>query len=397
MRKAGTWLFLLPVFSEGIFPNVVKLEVAGTVTLAFASIVILQDVFPFRTFWRIYSVFAFLVLIVIGYEIFGSRPTEGTASAYDIRMMMFIITYTTFAVFAVLFFRLAEFEKILWRIATIALPIGIITCVASRLTGHLFLVNPADGGLRMVGTLTEPSEWAPILSVILLLAIQRRSRIYIILSLAGLYLASSPTCIIVMVISVCLYFILSSRWRGRTAMIILLAVLAPFTIFALRNADVPAWTSSSNPARVAAGRLVSGIRNVQTDGQVGENTRYLSVEQVTTAARDGGWMVGGAGPAADAVYFSAIYAERGPDISANTMWLSVLFDFGEWGVAIFIIILLTGVWRMRSNRLALAIFLPFFTASMVNSSIPDYSVTTLGILLFTFGWLIGYPRRNFSI
>ena len=205
---------------------------------------ILQDVFPFRAFWRIYSVFAFLTLTVAGYEIFGSRPAEGMASAYDMRMMMFIITYTTFAVFAVMFFGLAEFEKILWRIATIALPIGIIACVASRLTGHLFLVNPADGGLRMVGTLTEPSEWAPILSVILLLATRRRSRVYVILTLAGLYLAESPTCIMVMVISACLYFIISSRWRGRTAMIVLLAVLAPFAILIIRDADVPAWTSS---------------------------------------------------------------------------------------------------------------------------------------------------------
>ena len=368
------------------------------VTLASASIVILQDVFPFRAFWRIYSVFAFLTLTVAGYEIFGSRPAEGMASAYDMRMMMFIITYTTFAVFAVMFFGLAEFEKILWRIATIALPIGIIACVASRLTGHLFLVNPADGGLRMVGTLTEPSEWAPILSVILLLATRRRSRVYVILTLAGLYLAESPTCIMVMVISACLYFIISSRWRGRTAMIVLLAVLAPFAILIIRDADVPAWTSSRDPALVAVGRLVSGIRNVETNGQTGKNSRYTSVVQVTAAARDGGWIVGGAGPAADAVYFPAISPEGSPQIAANAMWLSVLFDFGECGLVIFIVMLLAGVWRMRRNNLALAIFLPFFTASMVNSSIPDYSVTVLGILLFAFGWLANpYQRRNFSL
>ena len=80
------------------------------------------------------------------------------------------------------------------------------------------------------------------------------------------------------------------------------------------------------------------------------------------------------------------------------MWLSVLFDFGECGLVIFIVMLLAGVWRMRRNNLALAIFLPFFTASMVNSSIPDYSVTVLGILLFAFGWLANpYQRRNFSL
>ena len=99
-------------------------------------------------------------------------------------------------------------------------------------------------------------------------------------------------------------------------------------------------------------------------------------------------MAVGAGPAADAVYFPAVYAVGGPKIAPNAMWLTVLFDFGEWGLAIFVAMLLVGVWRMRRNSLALAVFLPFFTASMVNSAIPDYSVTALGILLFSFGWLV---------
>jgi hypothetical protein len=397
-RKIASWLFLMPVFSEGVFPGVVKIETAGMAMLTFASIVIHHDAFPYRAFWRIYSVFAVLSLTVLGYEMFGSRPAEGAASAYVTREIMFIITYTLVAVFAVLFFSLREFEKILWRISSIALPIGIITCAASRLTGHLFLVNPADGGLRMVGTLAEPSEWAPILSVILLLALRRRSRIYIILSLGGLFLADSPTSILVMVVSTCLYALISCGWRGRTAVILMLAVSTPFAVLAVDNASAPALTASSNPALVAAGRLASGIRNVETNGQVGQNTRYASAIQVTTAARDGGWTISGAGPAADAVYFSAIYAGGGPKIAANAMWLSVLFDFGEWGLTAFVIMLLTGLWRMRRDSLALAIFLPFFTASMVNSSIPDYSITALGILLFAFNWLArSYSLRNFSM
>ncbi len=44
----AAWLFLLPVFSEGVFPSVVKVETAGLLTLAFASVVIRQDAFPFR-------------------------------------------------------------------------------------------------------------------------------------------------------------------------------------------------------------------------------------------------------------------------------------------------------------------------------------------------------------
>lgn len=387
LRKTATWLFVLPVFTEGVFPGVVKVQVAGTAMLAFASLVIMQDTFPFRAFWRIYSVFTFLTLTVAGYVLFGARPAEGTTAAYDARMAIFTVTYATFAVFAVMFFRLAEFEKILWRIATITLPIGIATCLASRLTGHALLVNPADGGLRMVGTLTEPSEWAPILSAILLLAIRRHARLWTVLALGGLYLTDSPTCALVMVISGCLYAVIASRWRGRTAVIVMLAVLVPLTAAVIRDANVPAWTSSSDPALVAFGRLVSGIRSVETGGQQGQNSRFASARQVAISARDGGWVAAGAGPSADAVYFPAVYPKGGPQVAPNAMWLSVLFDFGEWGLAAFVIMLLAGLWRMRRDSLALAIFLPFLTASMVNSAIPDWSVTTLGILLFTFGWV----------
>jgi hypothetical protein len=393
IRKAGVWLFLLPVFSEGVFPGVVKLQVGGTAVLAFVSIVILRDDFPRSAFWRIYSVFTILTFTVIGYVTFGSWPTQGTASAYDIRAIMFVIMYLAVAVFAVFFFNLSEFEKVLRRIATIALSIAIVTCLASRITGHIFLANPADNGLRMVGTVTEPSEWAPILSVVLLLGIRHRSRLNIALSSVGFFLSDSPTCILVMAVSCFLYYLLSSRWRGRTVTIILLTVLTPLTVLAIRDVNTTKLTASNNPALVAAGRLVSGIRNVETGGQVGQNMRYVSVVQVTSTARDNGWMTTGAGPGADTVYFNAIHVFNGPLVAANAMWLSILFDFGIWGVAAFAIMLLVGIWRMQRNSLALAIFLPFFTASMVNSAVPDYSVTALGILLFTFGWISrSYPR-----
>ena len=384
MRKMACWLFLLPVFSEGVFPGVVKVETAGIAMLAFASVVIRQDGLAVRAFLRVYAVLAVLTLVVLGYIAFGSRPTEGAASAYLEREMMLVITYTLVALFAVVFFSLREFEQVLWRIASIALPVAVVTCAVSRLTGQLILVNPDAGGLRMMGTLTEPSEWAPILAAVLLLALRRRSPVRVILALAGLFLADSPTCILVMVVSVCLYALITYRWRGRAAVLIALAVCAPFAVAAYR--DAPALLESGNPAVVAVGRLASGVQNAETDGEAGQNTRYASVLDVTTAAREGGWTMSGAGPAADAVYFTAVHAEGGPVQAANAMWLSVLFDLGEWGLAVFAVMLLAGLRGMRRDPLALAVFLPFFTAAMVNSTIPDWSMTALGILLFAFGW-----------
>jgi hypothetical protein len=79
------------------------------------------------------------------------------------------------------------------------------------------------------------------------------------------------------------------------------------------------------------------------------------------------------------------------------LWLAVLFDFGECGVAVMAVLMLVALWRMRRSRLMTALLLPFFIAPLVNSSIPDYSFTVLGILLFAFGWakgLRGIEREN---
>jgi hypothetical protein len=60
-------------------------------------------------------------------------------------------------------------------VQSLALWIGVASCAVSRLTGHLLQVNFADRGSRMVGTLTEPSDWAPVLKLVLQLALRRRS------------------------------------------------------------------------------------------------------------------------------------------------------------------------------------------------------------------------------
>ena len=157
----------------------------------------------------------------------------------------------------------------MWRSATIALWAGVLTCLASRISGYLIRVNPANSALRMTGTLSEPSAWAPILVMVLLLAPRRRSRLYVFLSLAGLYLADSPTCMLVMAGTVPLYYAQTGKWRNRVVLLAALCVLIPAGAFFVSHADVQACMNSGNPSEVATRRLVSGIRNISTDGQQG--------------------------------------------------------------------------------------------------------------------------------
>lgn len=82
MKTAAAWLFVLPVFTEGVLPDVVKLEVAGLAALAVA--VLVQGPLPHRAVKRIFAVTAVVSLIVIACQAFGHWPVQaGSTRAYD--------------------------------------------------------------------------------------------------------------------------------------------------------------------------------------------------------------------------------------------------------------------------------------------------------------------------
>ena len=289
MQVAAVWLFVLPLFTEGVATDVVKAEIAGLAVLAFLRIVVSDRVLPQRAVERIFMTAGVLILIGIAYLAFRPWPPDaGTTYSYDAHELIFGGTLVAVATFAVLFFREELFERVIWQLATLALWIGVASCAASRLTGHLLLVNPADGGLRMVGTLTEPSDWAPVLALVLLLALRRRSWLYLALVLAGLVLADSPTCLLVITVTVPLYYVMTSSWRHRTLLLVILAIIIPAGAFFVQRTNAAEWMDSRNPTKIAVGRLISGIQNVETGGKVGETAastarRWSSPPQGRTA------------------------------------------------------------------------------------------------------------------
>jgi hypothetical protein len=388
MQVAAVWLFMLPLFTEGVAKNVVKTEIVGLAALAFARMVVSDRTLPQRAVERIFMTAGVLILIGITYLAFKPWPSNvGTTYSYDSHALIFGGTLIAVATYAVLFFREELFERVIWRLATLALWIGVMSCVASRLTGHLLLVNPAHGGLRMVGTLTEPSDWAPLLTLVLLLALRRRSWLYLALVLAGVVLADSPTILLVMTVTVPLYYAMTNSWRHRILLLVILAVAIPASVFFVQRTNSAELLDSGNSAKIAVGRLISGIQNVETGGEIGTNSRFQNTTVVIAAVREYGWMHFGAGPAADTTWLSAMYpGPAGATVAANALWVSILFDFGEVGVVTLGTIMIVAVWRMRRNPQMTAILLPFFIATLVNSSGADTALVSLGIMLFAFRW-----------
>jgi hypothetical protein len=386
-REAATWLLVLSFLTAGIGRDHDYIEWFGLAVLALTTFVFLRRPVPERAIYRICLTAAVLTVIICAYLAFGSWPSSfGTALSYDTQAAYFAVTYLAVGAFAALFFEERIFERVVWWAATVALWVGVLSCLTSRLTHQVLLVSPSHGALRMQGTLSEPSAWAPVITLVALLAIRRRSWWYLALAVVGTVLAASPVCLLVVLATTALYYALTGTRRQRVAVVLALAAVIPAAVLFVQTANRFQYLDSHNTAEVAAGRLLSGITYIETGGRAGHNTRFADTTLAISQARAHHWLVTGAGPAADETYFPAKFPSG--LLRPNALWVSVLFDFGLVGVVVLAILMLAAVWRMRHRPALAAILLPFFVTALINSAEGsyEYAFVALGILLFTFGW-----------
>jgi hypothetical protein len=385
------WLFVLSFVTLGVGRDHADILWIGMAVLASAAFVLSRPCASRRAINRIVLTAATLTLVLGAYLTFGSWPSSfGSARSYDTQAIYFVITYVTVSTFAVLFFEERSFERVVWQAATLELWAGVLCCLASRLTHRLILVSVSHGALRMKGTLTEPSAWAPVITVVVLLAIRRRSWLYVALAAIGLVLLASPICILVLVAAVPLYYALTGTRRHRIGLLLTLAALIPAAVFLAHTASPRHYLNSHNTAELTVGRLLAGIESVQTDGQAGHNTRFASTRAVLAQARINGWILAGAGPAADSTYFPEKFPTRPHEepLLPDALWVSVFFDFGLGGVSVLVILMSIAIWRMRHNPGMSAIMIPFFVTALINSAEGsfEYAFVALGVMLYAFGW-----------
>lgn len=386
-REAATWLFVLSFLTLGVGRDHTYVEWAGLALLAFASFVLFRQPVPERAIHRITLSAAVLVLVVCAYLVFGSWPSSfGTGHSYDVQAVYFVLTYLAVCIFAVLFFEERAFERVIWRAAILALWIGVLSWLVSRLTHHSLLVSESHGVLRMQGMLSEPSAWAPVIPLVVLLAIHRRSWWALGLAALATVLTASPTCVLVLAATIPLYYVLTGTRRSRVVVVVALAVSLPAAALFVYAAGPSPYLDSHNTAEKAVGRLLAGIEYAKTDGRAGHNTRLADTRVVISDAKANGWILAGAGPAADETYFPARFPSG--TLRPNALWVSVLFDFGLIGGLLLGTLMVIAVWRVRHRPQMCAILLPFFVASLINSAEGsfEYGFVALGIVLFTFEW-----------
>ncbi|ETA01178.1 hypothetical protein CcI6DRAFT_03423 [Frankia sp. CcI6] len=319
----------------------------------------------------------------------GPMGPDGAAE-YLAASLRFGVFYASIAVFAAFFFDRRHLEHVFWRMSLGCVWIALAGyAVAAVLPAPVWVDAGSGGTPRLRGLLAEPSSWAPVISVLILLAVRRRSwRNLALVVLAGL-LTKSPTVLLTAAISLIFCYLNGIRAvaaRGRRT--IVLAAVLPLTVVGIGRIDPTGYLASNNGLTVAFGRLVAGLDALGDDtAPATANGRYTSARIVMAEARQNGHPNIGYGPNSNSVYLAQKYGDD-RNYAANSLYVTWLFDFGRIGAyallaAIFLVLL-----RLVKRPASAALFIPFLVASLINSAqgFELFKFAFVPVLLYLFGW-----------
>jgi len=312
----------------------------------------------------------------------GDNPGDGGEGFYLKQAIVYILYVGFVAGFAYTFYREQLFVNIWLRAATIAAVIALLGFALAVTTGRPELVTFANygGGLRLTGSVGEPSVWAPVIPAGIFLAWRRRSpRLVVMFAVTGL-LARSPIVALVFVLSLAAILLIRKfSIYLKVTIVMLLAAAAPWIIPVFTGDAAPVKEGSSNPLAIMMGRLLSGLQFIETSGASGNNDRAAGAQRTLSVLQSHDWLWTGRGVGSADVYFPFHFST----VQAFSLPVNILFDLGVIGLGIYVLFALRAIWNMRNTEAAL-IFIPFLMGSAINSAqgIEFYKFAVLGILLF---------------
>lgn len=401
-RRVAVWaagLFLAPYFissaSIGLTKHVLPSRSPALLALAILALAIVLR--GGLAVGRVAAGVLGLGVLVLGYEISRGVPEYGFRDAYLAAGFGFVVIYGLTVVYGALFFDRRAFVTVFYWLSITSAWVAIAAWGLDRLANTDVLVNRREtgGGDRLVGLLAEPSAWAPIVPVLIILGLRRRYPVLPMLTAAIVtYASQSPTVYLVTVTSLILYSLLTTKWsRGRVPALVLTCVVVVGGTYFVTTANAMEYVASTNRVENAVGRLLLGFESIQRgDGDPAVNARLSSTQLTVSEVDDLEIYWVGYGPNSSSVYFPAKYpAAEGVAPGPNAIWVRALFEGGVPLAAALVTLLALAVIRVRHYSDLAAIFLPVTVAVMINSAGGHdlNKLAVLGLLLFAFGWFRG--------
>ncbi|MGI8608512.1 MAG: hypothetical protein ACR2MY_04685 [Candidatus Dormibacteria bacterium] len=320
--------------------------------------------------------------------IYSWRWSDYHATSSFIKLALSFYSYLMLAVAYALFFYDPEvLTAVFRRAAQIALMFALCTYLIYVVGGPAILVHTQYGVPRLNGFTSEPSAWAPILGVLLLTGLHRRSAFDVVIALVGILAAQSPIVLVTAGTSVLTFYLLQSSSQVKRAIVVCVLVpTLPLTIMAVNSSNISRGPYQRTFVDQTFGRLASGIASIESGGTVGSNDRYVSLSVIASELAVHDLTLTGLGPGGAEVYFTAKYGVDG--YQANSFLVMMFADFGPAGVALVVVLLVMSLNGIRRNSQAGRLFLPFLIAGMINSATgwEMYKFVVAGFVVLGIGW-----------
>lgn len=227
----------------------------------------------------------------------------------------------------------------------------------------------AEGLVRPQAFLAEPSAFAPLAGVLLVVGFYGRSWKDLLLGLLGMAVPLSPITILGGLAAFGVYTFL---YEFRSLFLKVAALtIAGAVLYYLMTLDCASLVVSHESFPRTLGRMSCGVQ-VIFNPQLREavqgiflNLRLLSTLTSIDVLRASGTMMTGLGLNSSSIFMPALYDE----MRENSIWISVLLFYGVPGLMAFAVMCVGALWRLRrAPKTLTAIFVTILTCSTINSA-----------------------------
>lgn len=271
---------------------------------------------------------------------------------------------------------------------------SVIVAVASMViyyaTGQAFLINVyvVEHLIRPQAFLSEPSSFAPIAAVLLIVGWLRRSKIDMFLAVVALAITFSPISFLATAITALLYafFYLVRSVPARVA-VVGVAVTVFTILFML---DCSSLVVSLGGFERTLGRVSCGVQVMFDDDLRNSLSTTFTNQRLTSTllsidfAKDNGAVLFGFGLNSSSVFMPALFGE----VRENSLWISVFLFYGVVGVIVYLAAVLLGVFfTFNTNREFAVFYLAVVVSSTINSAGGFYlfSLVFFAVTVLIFG------------
>ncbi|NWD86047.1 MULTISPECIES: hypothetical protein [unclassified Pseudomonas] len=341
----------------------------------------------FSSFFLLFLQIAYYANFVIPWS---GLPGDGAEYLYAaIRLWVYLFFVCIYAL-TIARDDLYKFCDVFIFLSRFSVVIAVASLFVFYTAGVSLLLNTyfAEHLIRPQAFLSEPSSFAPIAAVLMIVGWLRKSKIDIALSLIALSITFSPISILTTLLAIflysCLYGIKSTSAK---IFIFVVAVVSMSTLFMMDCANL---VVSLNGFERTTGRVSCGVQVIFDSGlrdqlqDLFTNQRLTSTFMSMDLARQYGGILLGFGLNSSSIFMPALVGE----VRENSLWISMFLFYGIIGVLVFLSLVVLGMLRARMvNREFVVFYLSVLVASTINSAggFYLYSLLYFSVIVILFG------------